>query len=331
MSARLFENNYQHKTVLLEEAVGILAPSANKIFIDCTLGGGGHTRLLLEKTGPSGKVYAFDKDAKAIAHAEKTLHEYIENGRLVITHGPFSKICDIMKTHQIFGKVDGILADIGVSSHQIDTPERGFSFMSSGPLDMRMDQSSGPSAADFIASASEAEIADIIYRFGEEPKARFIAKIICERRNQQPFKSTLSLADLIASKVRWKRESRKHPATKTFQALRIHVNHELLELETLLKEGYRALRPGGVLAVITFHSLEDRLVKNAMLGLCGKSLASQVPREIVLTSNELAAYKNACAEIIPPFPAQPSDKEIVENPRARSAKLRAIRLLKECI
>lgn len=331
MNPKTEEIAYQHRSVLLEEGVDILKPVPGGTFVDCTLGAGGHTRLLLERSGPSGKIFAFDRDAAAIDNAKKNLNEFVISGRLVLTHCPFSKIYDVMQNHKLLGKVDGILADIGVSSHQIDTAARGFSFMSDGPLDMRMDQTSGQSAAEFIASATESEIADVIYKYGEEPKARFIAKIICERRDRQPFETTLALASLIASKVHWKKESRKHPATKTFQALRIFVNQELAELETLLDDSCRVLRIGGILAVITFHSLEDRMVKTTMLRLSGKSPAVKLPREIALTSKELASYNNACAEIVSPFPAAPTDEEIKNNPRARSAKLRAIRLLKECL
>lgn len=331
LNAKHNDTNYHHRSVLLQEAVDVLNPLPGGVYIDCTLGGGGHTRLILERSGPDGKIYAFDRDAAAIENAKESLGEFLASGRLVLTHCPFSQIYTVMKNHKMIGKVDGVLADIGVSSHQLDTADRGFSFMSEGPLDMRMDQTSGQSAAEFIASATESEIADVIYKYGEETKSRFIAKIICERRERQPFETTLSLANLIAAKVHWKKESRKHPATKTFQALRIFVNQELLELETLLDDSCRVLRIGGILAVITFHSLEDRLVKTAMLRLSGKSPATDMPREIVLTSEELASYKNACAEIVRPFPASPTDSEIKDNPRARSAKLRAIRLLKECL
>ena len=331
LNAQPPETSYQHRTVLLEEGADILKPGRGGAFVDCTLGGGGHTRLLLEKSAPSGKVFAFDRDEAAIANAEETLQEFIKSGRLIITHCSFSEIYSVLQDHKMVGAIDGVLADIGVSSHQLDTAERGFSFMAEGPLDMRMDQTSGQSAAEFIASAPESEIADVIFRYGEEPKARFIAKLICERRDREPFRTTSSLANLIAAKVHWKKESRKHPATKTFQALRIFVNRELEELEALLKDGCRVLKPGGTLAVITFHSLEDRLVKTAMLRLAGKSRQDNLPRDIALTSEEIASYKKICAEIITPFPVTPSEAEIHDNPRARSAKLRAIRLIKECL
>jgi 16S rRNA (cytosine1402-N4)-methyltransferase len=323
--------DYHHKSVLLDQSVEILNPRPGGTFIDCTLGGGGHTQALLERSSPDGKVFAFDRDFASISNAQRRLGQYIHNGRLTLNHCPFSQILPIMEKHKMLGQADGILADIGLSSHQIDLPERGFSFMLNGPLDMRMDPSVGPCAADFLASASESEIADVIYKFGEEPKARFIAKIICERRHDSPFLTTRSLAELISSKVRWKKEGRKHPATKTFQALRIYVNQELQELETLLLEGPKVLRIGGILAVITFHSLEDRIVKRSMLRMSGKLSHDRLPRDIALTTKELASHNQALAEIIKPFPETPAESEINQNPRARSAKLRAIRLMKECL
>ena len=195
LNAKPDEKAYHHRSVLLDAGVDILKPAPGGIFVDCTLGGGGHTRLLLEKSGPNGKIYAFDRDAAAIENAKMSLREFIATGRLVLTHCPFSQIYSVMQNHKLLGKVDGVLADIGVSSHQIDSAARGFSFMTDGPLDMRMDQKSGQSAAEFIASATESEIADVIYKYGEEPKARFIAKIICERRDRQPFETTLAITD----------------------------------------------------------------------------------------------------------------------------------------
>jgi 16S rRNA (cytosine1402-N4)-methyltransferase len=223
------------------------------------------------------------------------------------------------------------LADIGVSSHHLDEPGRGFSFQTMGPLDMRMDQSAGQSVAGYLATAPESEIADVIYKFGEEPKSRFIAKIICEQRAKRPLENTKDLADLIASRVAWKKESRKHPATKTFQALRIFINQELSELDRLLSDAPRALAINGVLAIITFHSLEDRLVKLGMQKLSGKNQDNSLPRDVVLTADEIAGRSSSCAELIRPFPTVPTTEEIEKNPRSRSAKLRAIRLLKECL
>jgi len=323
--------NYNHDTVLLHEAVAILNPTPGKTFVDCTLGGGGHTAALLKAVGPSGKVFAFDRDLDAIKNAGNRFSHEIASGQLELNHCVFSQIFPIIKSLGYVGKIDGVLADIGVSSHHLDVADRGFSFMKDGPLDMRMDQTRGECVSDFLATASEADIADVIYNFGEEPKARFIAKIICERRIKEPLKTTHALAELIASKVFWKKESRKHPATRTFQALRIYVNRELSELEALLKDGCRVLRVGGVLAIITFHSLEDRLVKSTMQKLAGKSADTRLPRDVVLTNEQLSTLSQCFAELLQPFPGAPSEDEIEKNPRARSAKLRAIRLTKECL
>lgn len=323
--------DYHHTSVLLQESLHVLAPKSDGIYVDCTLGGGGHTSALLHKSGPSGKVVAFDRDPVAIENATKKFEGFIKSGRLTVHRGVFSDIYSVLDSYKLLGKVDGVLADIGVSSHHLDEPGRGFSFQTVGPLDMRMDQSAGQSVGEYLAEAQESEIADVIYKFGDEPKSRFIAKIICERRAKRPLESTKDLADLIASRVAWKKESRKHPATKTFQALRIFINQELYELERLLADAPRVLGIGGVLAIITFHSLEDRLVKLGMQKLSGKNQDNHPPRDVVLTARELAGHASACAELIRPFPINPSPEEIEKNPRSRSAKLRAIRLIKECL
>jgi 16S rRNA (cytosine1402-N4)-methyltransferase len=323
--------DYRHTSVLLSESLEVLAPRAGGIYVDCTLGGGGHTAVLLEQSGPTGKVLAFDRDPIAIENARIKLENFIKSGRLILHRGVFSDIYSVLESYNLLGRVDGVLADIGVSSHHLDDPSRGFSFQSLGPLDMRMNQSMGQSVAELLASAAESDIADIIYKFGEEPKSRFIAKIICEHRDKRPLNSTKDLADLIASRVTWKKESRKHPATRTFQALRIFINQELSELERLLLDAPKVLAAGGVLAIITFHSLEDRLVKIGMQKLAGKNPSDRLPRDIVLTVHELSQRSSSCAELIRPFPILPSTNEVGKNPRSRSAKLRAIRLIKECL
>ena len=320
---------YQHVSVLFQESVAILSPKDGSILVDCTLGGGGHTSLMLSLAGPTGRVIAFDRDLVAIETARLRFHSEISAGRLTLIHSAFGRIEAEIDGLGLRGKIDGILADIGVSSHHLDVADRGFSFMNDGPLDMRMDQSQGQSAADFLASADEKEIADVIFKFGEEPKSRFIAKLICERREATPFTTTKSLADLIASKVFWKEASRKHPATRAFQALRIFVNNELGELESLLNNGPKILRLNGILAVISFHSLEDRISKQSMQALTGKTKRQELPREIPFTQAEVALLSESHAEIIKPFPTIPSDEEIRTNPRSRSAKLRAIRVTKE--
>ena len=287
--------------------------------------------MMLAAVGTHGKVIAFDRDITAIDKARLEFSDEIHAGRLILCHNAFGDILLTLSKLGLTKNIDGILADIGVSSHHLDEATRGFSFSHDGPLDMRMDQSRGQSVADFLATASETEIADVIYKYGEESKSRFIAKLICERRQMNPFKTTKSLADLIASKVFWKEASRKHPATRTFQALRIYINDELGELEKLLDSAPEVLKPGGVLAIITFHSLEDRIAKGAMLDLSGKSQRQSIPRDLPLTTEQIAAMSQSRAEVIRPFPMTPSEDEIKNNPRARSAKLRAIRLIKESL
>lgn len=326
MSNPLSSSSYHHLSVLFHESVEILNPEPGAILVDCTLGGGGHTKLMLEKVGPTGRVVSFDRDSVAIENARIKFADDIASGRLTLIHAPFGEIMTEITKLGLAGEIQGVLADIGVSSHHLDVASRGFSFMHDGPLDMRMDQTSGESAADFLASAEEADIANVIWKFGEEPKSRFIAKLICETRKSRPFKTTKDLADLIAAKVFWKEASRKHPATRIFQALRIYVNQELAQLEQLMADGPKILRKGGVLAIITFHSLEDRLVKEAMQGHSGKTKRQAIPRDLPFTDAQISKLTESNAEILKPFPIVPTDEEIAKNPRARSAKLRAIRL-----
>lgn len=320
-------NSYKHISVLFNESVDIMSPHPGSILVDCTMGGGGHTELMLSKVGPTGQVVAFDRDMIAIKNAEQKFSEALKTGRLKIIHAPFGEILKNIENLGLRGKIDGVLADIGVSSHHLDEGVRGFSFMQDGPLDMRMDQSQGFDAADFLLQADEKEIADVIWKYGEEPKSRFIARIICETRAKSPLKTTKQLADLISSKVIWKEASRKHPATRTFQALRIHINDELGQLRQLLEDAPKVLGPDGVLAIITFHSLEDRMVKESMLAMSGKTKRQSLPRDLPLTNEEIDQLSAGVGEIIKPFPTNPSEQEIRDNPRARSAKLRAIRLL----
>lgn len=325
--ANYFESNrYQHVSVLFQESVDVLGPKPGDVLVDCTLGGGGHTALMLERVAPTGRVVSFDRDMIAIEHAQNKFAKAIASGQLTLVHAPFGEVSEQVQALGLLGKITGILADIGVSSHHLDEASRGFSFMHDGPLDMRMDQSSGQSASQFLATAEEKEIAHVIWKFGEEPKSRFIARLICEMRQKKPLQTTKELADLIASKVFWKEASRKHPATRTFQALRIYVNDELSQLEQLLRGAPQVIAPGGMLAIISFHSLEDRLVKEAMHALTGKTKRESLPRDLPLTQDKIDEMTQSRGQIIKPFPMVPSDEEIKNNPRARSAKLRAIRL-----
>lgn len=316
---------YQHVSVLFRESVDILNLKPGAIVVDCTLGGGGHTRAILEQIGPTGRLVAFDRDLTAINRASGLFEDEINSGRLTLVHSNFGAIAGEIRRLGLSGQVNAVLADIGVSSHHLDSGERGFSFMHDGPLDMRMDQSSGISASDFLQTAAEEDIAKVLWVYGEEPKSRFIAKLICERRDSTPFTRTSQLATLIASKVFYKEASRKHPATRTFQALRIHVNDELGELRSLIGAAGEILAAHGILAIISFHSLEDRIVKESFQDLAGKGKNAKIPRDLPLTASQVSSMTGAKAEIIKPFPVSPSEDEIRANPRARSAKLRAIR------
>ena len=319
--------SFKHLTVLLQETVDALGDITGGTVVDATLGGGGHTALLLERVGPQGRVLAFDRDHDALRNARDRFATEIKDGRLILVDSPFSGLGDLLKGQGLFGKVRGVIADIGVSSHQIDTNARGFSFMSDGPLDMRMDTRSGQSAAEFLATEDETTIAHIIWKFGEEQKSRQIARRIVEWRKTKPIVTTLDLVHLITSLRLWKDHSKKNPATKTFQALRIHVNDELGELQRLVDEAFDSLQSGGVFSIISFHSLEDRIVKEAFLTYCGKSKQQQIPRDIPLTSAQVDALINKRGEVVGDFPLVPTDQEVAENPRSRSAKLRAIRKL----
>lgn len=316
---------FHHQTVLLHETVDILGDIKDGLVVDCTLGGGGHTALLLERVGPKGQVIAFDRDKDALEHARLRFAKELASDQLVVVDAPFSDLRSTLDARGVLGKVRAVIADIGVSSHQIDSNLRGFSFMTNGPLDMRMDPRSGQSAAEFLATEDETEIARVIYEFGEEHKSRQIARRIVESRKIRPIQTTLELANLVASLRLWKDQSKKHPATKTFQALRIYVNDELGELRRLVDEGFQSLQCGGILAVISFHSLEDRIIKEKFLEYCGKAKHQQLPRNLPLTSAQVDALTRKQGEVVGDFPSIPSDLEIQNNPRSRSAKLRAIR------
>ncbi|MBM4251005.1 MAG: 16S rRNA (cytosine(1402)-N(4))-methyltransferase RsmH [Deltaproteobacteria bacterium] len=301
-----------------------MALNRGDIAIDCTLGAGGHTKALLEKVGPSGLVIGIDQDAEALSIASERLSSYLVQGNLKLVKARFSELSRIVDQFDLSGKIQGICADIGVSSMHLDQASRGFSFQGDGPLDMRMDQSAGRSAADFIAEADEATLVTVFREFGEEPKARQIARKILETRALAPITSTLQLAELVKIAARYPTASRRHPATKVFQALRIVVNDELAELDTLLDSGLEALRPSGRFAVISFHSLEDRRVKQKFVSFAGKSNKSAVPRDLPITAAALRELIDAKADIIKPFPIVATTSEIASNPRSRSAKLRVI-------
>ncbi len=304
--------NYTHTTVLLDEAVNGLNIRPDGIYIDGTFGRGGHTRLILSQLGPEGRLLAIDRDPEAIKAAGE-----INDPRFTIIHGPFSEMARYMSERGLCGQVDGILLDLGVSSPQLDSPERGFSFMRNGPLDMRMDTTRGLSAAEWLVKADADDIAWVLKTFGEERFAKRIARAIVERNLQMPMTTTRELAELIADASPF-RDKHKHPATRSFQAIRIYINSELEEIEKALDGTLEILATGGRLSVISFHSLEDRLVKRFIRH---HSRAPQVPAGMPLTEQQIAEYGGA-RQLKAVGKMQPSEQEVANNPRARSSVLR---------
>lgn len=296
----------QHKPVLLEEVVKILSPRDGKTYLDCTFGGGGHTRRILESADC--KVVSLDRDPAAIERAKAVSADYPD--RFEFRPLAFSDLD--MLGRECFA---GILFDFGVSSFQLDTPERGFSFMREGPLDMRMDTTKGFTARKYIESADESELVAILREYGEEPRARKIARAIIAAREADKISTTAELAKAIAEAA--PSHERIHPATRAFQALRIKVNDELGEIERALPKAFAALESGGVMAAISFHSLEDRIVKKFFKKAAGR------PEDRFDTSFVQDRVK--LAELLTRKPILPSEEEIANNPRSRSAKLRAIR------
>jgi len=294
---------------MLDEVLEALSPRPDGVYVDGTFGRGGHSGAILERLGPAGRLFALDRDPAAVAEARR---RFGGDARFTIVHAPFSSLREVLEPLGVWGRVDGLLLDLGVSSPQLDEAERGFSFMRDGPLDMRMDPSHGESAADLLARVGEAELADILWRLGEERFSRRIARAIMQARAQAPITRTAQLAELIASAVP-KREPGKHPATRSFQALRLWVNQELAELEAVLPQAREALAIGGRLAVISFHSLEDRMVKHFLRG----EQAPELPPEIPLMVAQAPAVWRTLGRA-----QKASAAEVRANPRARSAVLR---------
>jgi 16S rRNA (cytosine1402-N4)-methyltransferase len=297
-----------------DEVIRFLAPKPGGIYVDGTLGGAGHALRILEESSPDGTLIGFDLDEEALRAAAERLSPYGERARLV--HANFCNIAEILAESDI-KNIDGLLLDLGVSSHQLDMAERGFSFREDAPLDMRMDRSSGASAADLVNTLPEHELAKIIRDYGEERWAKRIAAFIAAARIQTPIETTLGLVDIIKGAVpRGAWEERLHPATRTFQGLRIAVNDELASLEKGLDLGVRALNSGGRAVVISFHSLEDRIVKNCFRSLAG---GCRCPRDFprCVCANE------PLVKVLTGKPVKPGETELEENPRSRSARLRA--------
>ena len=299
-----------HRPVLLDEVVQALSVRADGIYVDGTFGRGGHAQAILERLGPQGRLLAFDRDPQAVQAAEK---KFSGDARFNVVRGPFSMMGQTMTARGWRGKVDGILLDLGVSSPQFDDPQRGFSFRHDGPLDMRMDPDSSPSAAQWLNYAEERDIAAVIHDFGEERFAGRIAKVICRERANQPIATTSQLARIVAQAVPT-REIGKDPATRTFQALRMHVNRELDELRAVLPHTLETLAPGGRLAVISFHSLEDRMVKHF---LRDEARGDRFPPNLPVRRAQLTPRLRLIGKAI-----HASTAEVVANPRARSAVLR---------
>lgn len=301
-----------HITVLLHEAVEGLNIQPNGIYIDGTFGRGGHSRLILSKLGEQGKLIAIDRDPRAIVEAQT-----ITDPRFEIIHSAFSDIPHICATRGLIGKIDGILLDLGVSSPQLDEAERGFSFMRDGPLDMRMDTSKGLSAAQWLTKVSVDDLAWVLKEFGEERFAKRIAQAIVSYNKSAniPISRTLELAQIVSDAVPFK-DKHKHPATRTFQAIRIFINSELKELESALQSTLSVLSSKGRLSIISFHSLEDRMVKQFMRK---HSKGEAVPKGLPILESEL--NKNIPLKTIGKA-IMPSETEIEQNPRSRSAVLR---------
>jgi len=299
-----------HVPVLCEEVLQALNIHADGVYLDATFGRGGHAGEILKRLGPNGRMLALDRDPQAVEVART---KFAGDARFRIEKGPFSMLGQMIENQGLMGKVNGVLFDLGVSSPQLDDPSRGFSFRYDGPLDMRMDPTAGVSAADWINRVAEVELTRVIRDYGEERYARRVARAIVQARRDQPIATTGRLAEIVARAVPT-REAGQHPATRTFQAIRIHINHELDELEQALPLALRALAPGGRLTIISFHSLEDRLVKRF---LRAEAKGAEYPPGLPLREDQIRVRMRIIGKAV-----RASAAEIERNPRARSAALR---------
>lgn len=307
-----------HYSVLLNESIAALAIKADGIYVDGTFGRGGHSRQILARL-TTGKLIAFDRDLEAIEYAKIHFENDIENGKLILVHAPFSTMANALTELGFVGKIDGVLLDLGVSSPQLDVADRGFSFMKDGPLDMRMDQTKGVSAEDVLISYDAEELARIFREYGEEKHAWRIAQVIkATLEKGEVLDRTLKLASLIEKTIG--KKEKKHPATRCFQALRICVNAELDEVTTTLNTAFEALKPSGHLAIISFHSLEDRVVKQFMTKLI-KGEDKKLPRGMPILEEFVPKAKWCVKQ------GKASTQELEENVRSRSAILRAVERL----
>lgn len=307
------EQDYGHQPVLYEEVLNALNIHASGFYVDGTFGRGGHAAGILARLDSDGRLLAIDQDPQAVAAARE---RFAAEPRFEIVHGNFAELKTLVSQRQQQGKVDGILLDIGVSSPQLDEAERGFSFIKSGPLDMRMNPQAGESAADWLSHAGEKEIADVLWRFGEEKFSRRIARAIVQARNEgKALTTTDDLVQLIETSVP-RKEKHKHPATRSFQAIRIFINRELEVLEQGLEAAVDVLAPGGRLVVISFHSLEDRIVKRFMRD---KSRAEKLPRDLPVMDADIKVDFKVIGKAVKPGAA-----EIEANPRCRSSVMRTL-------
>lgn len=304
-----------HKPVLLDEVIEVLNIRADGFYIDGTFGRGGHSREIIKRLGPKGRLLAFDKDPDAVMSVGNDL---IQDERFEIIKGSFTMLMQHVKRHEVAAQVAGVLFDFGVSSPQLDVPGRGFSFRFDAPLDMRMNPDEGQSVAEWLNAAGETEIADVIYEYGEERASRRIAKVIVNARIENPVTTTTQLAELVRQAVPSRKSRNKkseiHPATKTFQALRIFINRELDEIKAVLPQAVDVLCPGGRLAAISFHSLEDRIVKRFMRD---ESMPKEYPIELPIMPDSSDVKLRLIGKKI-----RAGEAEIKQNPRARSATLR---------
>jgi 16S rRNA (cytosine1402-N4)-methyltransferase len=299
-----------HRPVMLEASVAALAVKPAGAYLDATFGRGGHSRMILQRLGPTGHLIAIDKDPQAVAFARAN---FAGDTRFTIVKGSFARLAEIAAAARVMGRVDGVLLDLGVSSPQLDQAERGFSFQQDGPLDMRMDPTSGESAAAWLAKVEVKELARVLKGYGEERHAMRIAGAIVQARRQAPIRTTRELADIVArANPSW--EKGKHPATRSFQAIRIHINRELEDLEQALAQVLEVLAVGGRLVVISFHSLEDRMVKRFMRE---QSRGDPYPAGLPVTADQLRPAMRVLGK-----PRYEDARELVGNPRARSAVLR---------
>ncbi len=304
---------YHHKPVMCKQVINSLNITENSKIVDATFGRGGHSIEILCKLKEQGKIIAFDKDIEAINYAKENYHDT----RLQLIHSSFINIDTELDKRQLTGSIDGVLMDLGVSSPQLDNAYRGFSFQKDGPLDMRMDTTRKQTVASYLASASKDEIANVLYTFGEEKKSRVIANAIKNAQKIQPITRTTQLVDIITSII-FTKKGKKHPATRSFQALRIFINNELVELEIILGKLIKCLKKGGRIVIISFHSLEDRIVKR-FINKYSKPL--QLPKNLPIINDNSNILLKSIGRYFP------SEQEVIHNIRARSAVLRVAQKL----